>query len=59
MFGLVQRRKNENGSGTLASRAEHPLSLFRNEFDTLFDRFFAGSPEGAASGWGLEVDEND
>jgi HSP20 family protein len=59
MFGLVPWRKNGNGSGALANRAEHPLSLFRNEFDTLFDRFFAGWSDGTGSGWGLEADETD
>lgn len=54
MFGLVPWKKG--GTGALANRDEHPLSLFRNEFDTLFDRFFAGWPDG---GWGLEADETD
>jgi len=59
MFGLVPWKKNGNGSGAPASRDEHPLSLFRNEFDTLFDRFFGNWPDGNGSGWGLEADETD
>ncbi len=59
MFGLVPWKKNGNGSGALANRAEHPLSLFRNEFDTLFDRFFSGWPDGNWTGWGLDADETD
>jgi len=59
MFGLVPWKKGGNGSGALASRAEHPLSLFRNEFDTLFDRFFGNWPDGDGRGWGMEADETD
>jgi len=60
MFGLVPWKKNGNGSGAPANRAEYPLSLFRNEFDTLFDRFFGNWPGlDASSGWGLETDETD
>ena len=59
MFGLVPWKKNGNGSGALANRAEHPLNLFRNAFDTLFDRFFGAWPDGGGSGWGLEADETD
>lgn len=60
MFGLMPWRK-ERGSGALANRTEHPLSLFRNEFDTLFDRFFGNWPalDGSWAGWGLDLDETD
>jgi HSP20 family protein len=57
MFGLVPWKKNGNSS--LANRSEHPLNLFRNEFDTLFDRFFSGWPDSNWSGWGMEADETD
>jgi HSP20 family protein len=61
MFGLVPWRKDRNGSGALANRTEHPLSLFRSEFDTLFDRFFGSWPAFDANwpAWGLDVDETD
>jgi len=59
MFGLVPWKKNGNGSGALANRAEHPVSLFRSEFDTLFDRFLGHWPDGDWAGWGLEADETD
>ncbi|VTR92775.1 Heat shock protein OS=planctomycete KSU-1 GN=KSU1_D0143 PE=3 SV=1: HSP20 [Gemmata massiliana] len=59
MFGLVPWKKSGNGSAALANRSEHPLELFRNEFDTLFDRFFSGQPEPNGSGWGMETDETD
>jgi len=59
MFGLVPWKKGGNGSGALANRAEHPVSLFRNEFDTLFDRFFGPWPDGNGHGWGMETDETD
>lgn len=58
MFGLVPWKKDGNGS--LANRSEHPLSLFRDEFDTLFDRFFGNWPGlDTRPGWGLETDETD
>jgi len=57
MFGLVPWKKS--GSGAVANRAEYPLSLFRNEFDTLFDRFFGNGPDGTGNGWGMETDETD
>src|SRR5215213_2280604 len=59
MFGLMPWKKDRNGSGALAARSDHPLSLFRNEFDTLFDRFFGGWPGPDGTGWGLEADETE
>lgn len=60
MFGLMPWKK-DRGSAALANRAEHPLSLFRSEFDTLFDRFFGNWPafDGGWAGWGLDLDETD
>ena len=58
MFGLVPWKKDNGGS--LATQRDHPLSLFRDEFDTLFDRFFGNWPGlDTRSGWGLETDETD
>ncbi|QJW96307.1 Hsp20/alpha crystallin family protein [Frigoriglobus tundricola] len=54
MFGLVPWKKS---GSALASQNEHPLSHFRNEFDTLFDRFFGNWPDWA--GMGLEAEETD
>jgi HSP20 family protein len=60
MFSLMPWRKERNGGGALANRTEHPLSLFRTEFDTLFDRFFGNWPAADPwSGWGLDLDETD
>jgi HSP20 family protein len=60
MFSLMPWRKDRDGSGALANRTEHPLSLFRNEFDTLFDRFFGNWPAfDNWSGWGLDLNETD
>ena len=58
MFSLTPWRKERNGGGAVATRPEHPISLFRNEFDTLFDRFFGGQTLDG-NGWGLEADETD
>jgi HSP20 family protein len=41
----------------VANRNEHPVSLFCNEFDTLFDRFFGNWPDWG--GMGLEADETE
>jgi HSP20 family protein len=61
MFSLTPWRKDRDGSGALANRTEHPLSLFRSEFDSLFDRFFGNWPalEPNWVGWGLDLDETD
>ena len=61
MFSLTPWKKERNGSAALANRTEHPLSLFRSEFDTLFDRFFGGwpTPDAGWGGWGLDLDETD
>jgi len=63
MLGLMPWKKERNGSGSaaLATRDEHPLSLFRSEFDTLFDRFFGHwpVPDAGWGGWGLDLDETD
>jgi len=62
MFSLAPWKKDRNGSGALAARAEHPLTLFRSEFDSLFDRFLGGWPGADAAGlggWGLDLDETD
>jgi HSP20 family protein len=62
MFSLVPWRRSE---GTALQRDEHPLNRFRDEFDSLFDRFFGGWP-GSMMGpweaqpfWGVDVQEND
>lgn len=59
MFGLTPWRKDQGGSAALADRTEHPLSLFRNEFDSLFDRFFGQWPALEAGRAGMDVDETD
>ncbi len=61
MFSLMPWKKDRNGSGALATQTEHPLSLFRSEFDTLFDRFFSNWPtlDGNWTGWGADFDETE
>lgn len=59
MFSLMPWKTKEN-EGALTPRTDDPLRRLRAEFDTLFDRFFAGWPaplaeEGWGRGWGLEV----
>jgi HSP20 family protein len=50
--------------GNLSWRREHPLSSFRREMDSLFDRFFGSWPtafgeEGLQNFWDFGVTEND
>jgi HSP20 family protein len=61
MLSLKPWRRDQNGSGALANRNDHPLSLFRNEFDTLFDRFFGNWPmfDNGWANWGLDLDESE
>jgi HSP20 family protein len=57
MFSLLPWKKDRNGA--VANRSEHPLDLFRNEFDNLFDRFFRGFPAFESNSWGLDAEETD
>lgn len=61
MSAMTPWRKDGNGSGALANQPDHPLSVLRNEFDTLFDRFFGNWPSTNAgpSWWGMQTDETD
>jgi HSP20 family protein len=63
MFGLMPWRKERKGSTSLAPRAEHPLSLFRDDLEEWFDRFFARWPALVGAGWmgeyGLDIEETD
>jgi len=75
MFNLIpwkRKRKEENG-GEIATRESNPMARFREEVDSLFDRFFRDGPnfdrlwkgwpaltEGDWSlGWGFEVDDRE
>lgn len=52
MFSLMPWKKQRNVSPALApTRTEHPLSLFHNEFDTVFDRW-SSLFDDAWPGWG-------
>lgn len=60
MFSLIPWRKKE---GTRTDN-DNPLSVIRNEFDSLFDRFFGRMPLAmeewdGTNGWGLDVQDND
>lgn len=59
MFNLASWRNRERRRA-----AEYPLANLRNEFGTLFDRFFGILPAAGEGGdveyaWGLDVDETD
>src|SRR5689334_13873439 len=66
MFSLTpwkSRTNKTNGNTALARREDNPIVRLRDEFDTLFDRFFGGFPTpwagewGPWSGWGLDVED--
>jgi HSP20 family protein len=65
MFNMTPWQKQRSDSGGLTGRPEHPLSQLRDEFDALFERFFAGLPEisqfgdGWPSSWGVDMNETD
>ncbi len=59
MFSLIPWRKEQTPTRSLA-RLDNPFALIRQEFDTLFDRFFGGWPalEGwNAGGWDFDVED--
>jgi HSP20 family protein len=58
MFSLIPWRREGQGSRALALR-DNPFSLLRQEFDTLFDRFFGDWPGAGnlAAGRGLDVED--
>jgi HSP20 family protein len=60
MFGIVPSRREKNG-GRALTRADNPYALFRQEFDTLFDRVFGRMPMNAGweNGWGLDVEDKE
>lgn len=61
MFGLMPWTKDCNSARPL-TRADNPFALLRQEFDTLFGRFFGRWPLTgdfeAAGGWGLDVEDS-
>jgi HSP20 family protein len=60
MFDLTQRKKEGNGSKAMATRPEHPLSRVRDEFESLFERFFGQLPATLgleSSFWGMDIDD--
>jgi HSP20 family protein len=63
MFSLIPWRKERQNGGQLQT-AGHPLGRIRDEFDSLFDRFFGPSLFGPdlwdrQAFWGLDFDEGD
>jgi len=62
MFSLMPWRKERTGSG-LVPRTERPLNFFGNDFDEMFDRFFARMPDLFEDRWlamsGMELEETD
>ena len=62
-MNLVPSRKDRNNR-SLSTRTAHPFDLLRQEFDTLFDRFFGSWPELGSdwergANWGLDLDDTD
>lgn len=64
MFSLMPWKKQRNESKALAAPGtEHPLSLFHNDFDTVFDRIFGRWSSAFDDNWlgwgGLETKDTD
>lgn len=67
MFNLLPWKAKSHGGdgGSLAPYNPNELSRLRNEFDALWDRFWAGPPAyddlfgGGAWSWGVSVDDNE
>ena len=62
MFGLIPwKRTAGNGSTALANRLDNGLSLFQDDIDRIFDRFFDHWPrfEPAWTNWGLQMNETE
>jgi len=57
MFSLTPWKKGEKGS--VARRNDYPLARMREEFESLFNRFFGMLPktEDFDAGWALDVDD--
>jgi HSP20 family protein len=60
-MNLIPWRKDRNDR-SLSTRTAHPFDLLRQEFDTLFDRFFGSWPElgsdwDRGANWGLDLDD--
>src|SRR5687767_2645898 len=62
MTSLIPWKKGRT-NGALAQRPEHPLDLFRYDFDSWFDRLFSrwAAPFGTDffGGWGVSQDETE
>jgi HSP20 family protein len=61
MFGLKPRNREKMET---SPRVGHPIQLFRDEFDDLFDRFMERWPlvdawEHTTPAWGLDLEETD
>ncbi len=65
MASLIPWRRNRGRSTDLTHRGAHPLDVWRQSFDTLFDRFFGGmlapfeEDFESTRFWDLDVDERD
>jgi HSP20 family protein len=64
MFSLMPWRKERKEHGRLAPWAEHPLGLFRSDWDDLFGRMIARWAPLLGDGWlsdryGLTIEEKD
>lgn len=55
MFSMIPWKRRESSSA-LARRDDSPFSRIREEFDNLFDRFFAPWPM-LDVGWGLDFED--
>jgi len=64
MFSLTPWKKKERSVAAEPGSSNYPLARMRDEFETLFNRFFGNLPLAGdgwdfETGWALDVDESD
>jgi HSP20 family protein len=62
MFNMTPWKKERNGGRSLVTRPDHPLNWMRDEFESLFNRFFGNWPtffdeDWNTRFWGLDLDD--
>jgi HSP20 family protein len=59
MFSLMPRRRERRAERALVPWEHTPFDLLRQEFASLFDRFFGKPPWEMTEPWGVETEEKE
>ena len=54
MASLIPWRRDRDGGKSLTRSSDYPLTQLRNEFESLFERFFGRFPSVLAEDWGIQ-----